>query len=320
MPSEQERQIAELSESLLEAMVADLATSIAIAGHREVKLCRTPCHRCGTHCRGKAQLPPPSATTLAPPTHHSNGNKSRSSTPQFGGDGSGSGGQVKNGVVLLPCLYCGRQIASNRYAPHLAGCLGLAGGSRRTARATATGNGKSRMGSERSASLYLDNESDAGSDASGPTTLSTASASAAPPKTGRGPGRPPKNANGKRANSPATKPGNLKKTKNNTNNPHPLTQSATIPDSPLTPSLPLSAGSKGVPRPYAPSQTPQAPDAEGEEDAEGEDDVGFDDASGIGGYMDAEGEEDDEYMHSDNGSDGSEDVDDNGQEIDDDYA
>lgn len=32
--------------------------------------------------------------------------------------------------------------------------------------------------------------------------------------------------------------------------------------------------------------------------------------------MDAEGEEDDEYMHSDNGSDGSEDVDDNGQEID----
>jgi hypothetical protein len=45
------------------------------------------------------------------------------------------------------------------------------------------------MGSERSASLYLDNESDAGSDASGPTTLSTASASAAPPKTGRGPGR-----------------------------------------------------------------------------------------------------------------------------------
>lgn len=45
------------------------------------------------------------------------------------------------------------------------------------------------MGSERSASLYLDHESDAGSDASGPTTLSTASASAAPPKTGRGPGR-----------------------------------------------------------------------------------------------------------------------------------
>lgn len=76
------------------------------------------------------------------------------------------------------------------------------------------------------------------------------------------------------------------------------------------------AGSKGIPRPYAPSQTSQAPDAEGEEDAEGEDDVGFDDASGIGGYMDAEGEEDDEYMHSDNGSDGSEDGDDNGQEID----
>lgn len=46
------------------------------------------------------------------------------------------------------------------------------------------------IGSERSASsLYLDNESDAGSDASGPTSFSVSAASAAVPKSARGPGR-----------------------------------------------------------------------------------------------------------------------------------
>lgn len=96
-------------------------------------------------CRGKAQLPPPAtsvSSTLAPPPQ-SNGHKSRSSTPQLGADGSSSSVQIKNGIVMYPCLACGRQISSNRYAPHLASCLGLTG-SRRTARATATGNGKSR--------------------------------------------------------------------------------------------------------------------------------------------------------------------------------
>jgi len=48
-----------------------------------------------------------------------------------------------------------------------------------------------RMGSERSASsVYLDNDSDAGSDASGPTSYSaTAGSSSVIPKSNRGPGR-----------------------------------------------------------------------------------------------------------------------------------
>jgi len=101
-----------------------------------------------------------------------------------------------------------------------------------------------------------------------------------------------------------------------TGNPHPLTQSATFAASPLAPSLPLAAGTHGTSRQYAASQASHAPDGDGDEDAEGEDDVGFDEGSAAGGYMDAEGEEDDEYMHSDNGSDGSDDGDDHGQEID----
>lgn len=48
-----------------------------------------------------------------------------------------------------------------------------------------------RMGSERStSSVYLDNDSDAGSDASGPTSYSAgAQSSSATPKSNRGPGR-----------------------------------------------------------------------------------------------------------------------------------
>lgn len=99
-------------------------------------------------------------------------------------------------------------------------------------------------------------------------------------------------------------------------NPHPLTQSATFAASPSAGTFSPAAIPHTISRDYAASQTSQALDNEGDEDAEGEDDVGFDDASGAGGYLDAEGEEDDDYMHSGDASEGSDDADDHGQEID----
>jgi hypothetical protein len=173
------------------------------------------------------------STTLAPPPYSSNGSKSRSSTPQLGGESSG--GQSKNGNILLPCLYCGRPVSeirrersliakradrihlnrSLRTGMHLiwpdawgsmealAGLLGQQpletenpGQFRSSSIRLSTPNRSRimplrRMGSERSASsVYLDNDSDAGSDGSGPTSYSAAAgSSSATPKSNRGPGR-----------------------------------------------------------------------------------------------------------------------------------
>lgn len=129
-------------------MVADLARTIAIVGHREVKAGRAPCHRCGmwqvtpllscfwlmrgprrsnfhpnNSCQGNQQAPPPGAllsSQSASSTMHAGNHsypgasRSRASTPQLTTDTptSSSGTVGKNGVVYVPCLDCGRQ-ASN---------------------------------------------------------------------------------------------------------------------------------------------------------------------------------------------------------------
>jgi len=45
--------------------------------------------------------------------------------------GHANGGPKQDGNTLLDCVNCKRPIASNRYAPHLASCMGLSVGARR---------------------------------------------------------------------------------------------------------------------------------------------------------------------------------------------
>ncbi|EPS99132.1 hypothetical protein FOMPIDRAFT_97108 [Fomitopsis schrenkii] len=61
-----------------------------------------------------------------------------------------------NGNVVLDCVNCGRQLASNRYAAHLADCMGL--NSRRGAARNASNRAKLGSDAGRSASPFLGTE------------------------------------------------------------------------------------------------------------------------------------------------------------------
>ncbi|KAI6133320.1 hypothetical protein EDD16DRAFT_1531148 [Pisolithus croceorrhizus] len=92
--SEREDVISHLADRIFSAMLDELTMDAALRGHREIARNRSV-------CRG---LP-------------------GTSTP------TGS----KEGNVLFECPVCKRQVASNRYAPHLSGCMGIGTGSRRGA-------------------------------------------------------------------------------------------------------------------------------------------------------------------------------------------
>ncbi|KAI5453112.1 hypothetical protein NCC49_006141 [Naganishia albida] len=186
-------------------MLMDLTTTLTINAHQEILRSRSVCARCNTRCRDRSQLP---TTNLLLPTTEA---KSRSATPSlasevqnvgFNAQGNlvpgaqGGGLSVRGGIIFFDCLVCTRPIASNRYAPHLASCLGLTGASRRGTSRAAAVNGiqKSRLNSDRSTpSPYVDFDSE-GSDVG-----STG--------TGGGGRKGNKNANGKRQNNSPAKNG-----------------------------------------------------------------------------------------------------------------
>jgi len=120
--------------------------------------------------------------------------------------------------VLLDCVGCGRPMASNRYASHLSGCIGIGTGTRRAAVRNATS--KSKLGSDagRSVSPYPGSENGNASDHNSPL----------PPPGPKKKGRPPKNkpkvpstsnddgdvlSNRKRPGSPLSSPTKNKKQK-----------------------------------------------------------------------------------------------------------
>ncbi|GHJ87531.1 hypothetical protein NliqN6_3933 [Naganishia liquefaciens] len=190
----------------LDAMLMDLATTLIIDAQQERLRSRSICARCNTRCRDRSQLP--SSSDLQSISGAGDVPESRSATPSTGAGpaigfnsqgnlvpgGQATGGMtIKNGVVFFDCLVCSRAIASNRYAPHLASCLGLTGASRRGTSRAAAVNGiqKNKLASERSTpSPYIDFDSE-GSDAGSTGT------------GGGGTRKGTKNGNGKRTNSPA---------------------------------------------------------------------------------------------------------------------
>lgn len=76
----------------------------------------------------ESAAPPP--TSLAPPTNNSRSTPSASSTPVPPSSTTKSGTSTSSAALyasnpLLECLACRRHVSSNRYAPHLAKCMGL---------------------------------------------------------------------------------------------------------------------------------------------------------------------------------------------------
>ncbi|KAG6891414.1 hypothetical protein C0992_007193 [Termitomyces sp. T32_za158] len=120
-------------------MVNDLVMDVTLQAHQEVLR--------GLHAPG------PSGVTSQPTIP-----SSRPSTPgsalegkaaNSAGTGTNTPTSGKDGNLYLECVNCSRQIASNRYAPHLTSCLGL----NTARRGAARNNNKSKPPSEAGRSL-----------------------------------------------------------------------------------------------------------------------------------------------------------------------
>ncbi|RDB29017.1 hypothetical protein Hypma_015266 [Hypsizygus marmoreus] len=157
--SERDETLALLTARIFSAMVNDLVMDATLQSHHEVARSRAVCRVCHTHC-GLAHAPGPSATanvstmTSRPGTPASvNDAKAASGSS---GTGTNTPTSVKDGNLYLDCVNCSRQIASNRYAPHLSTCMGLSSARRGAAR----GTNKSKQPSDPGRSVSP--ESDAG--------------------------------------------------------------------------------------------------------------------------------------------------------------
>lgn len=142
--SEREETISVLTSRIFSAMLNDLMMDVTLQSHHEIARSRTICCICHTLC---SSVHTPTPTTLAPqitvsPTRAD----SPSSVPELkanngsSGTGTNTPTSVKDGNSYLECVNCSRQVASNRYAPHLSNCMGLASARRGAVR----GNVKSK--------------------------------------------------------------------------------------------------------------------------------------------------------------------------------
>lgn len=171
--------------------------------HKEIARSRAVCDVCHTRC-GAVHVPGSSGANAA--------SGSRIPTPtgdlRTGESPSATGANTpvsgKDGNVYFECLECQRPMASNRYAPHLASCMGI--GNRRGAARIASA--KTKLGNELGK---------AGSPRLGSEAGDAQEGSPKPPPKGKGKAKGKKsdemalNANGKRNASPSISP--LKKTK-----------------------------------------------------------------------------------------------------------
>ncbi|KAF9014958.1 hypothetical protein BDQ17DRAFT_1385795 [Cyathus striatus] len=132
--SEKEEILSTLSARIFSAMLDELIQDATLQSHHEITRSRAVC---------KALHTPPSlaAVSQAAPS------LSRPATPSSVGEsktingnsttGNNTPTSIKDGNLYLDCISCSRQIASNRYAPHLSTCLGLSTTRRAPARGAA---------------------------------------------------------------------------------------------------------------------------------------------------------------------------------------
>jgi len=132
-------------------MLDDIMMDVVLKAHQEVARSRTVCSICHTRC-GEIHLPGTSSGSQQPMASSSSHQSPGSHEGETGTNTPVNG--KSDGTVYFECENCRRQIASNRYAPHLSSCLGLGNSRRGAVRNAAT---KTKLSSEagRSASPYM---------------------------------------------------------------------------------------------------------------------------------------------------------------------
>ncbi|KAI1797662.1 hypothetical protein LXA43DRAFT_1088744 [Ganoderma leucocontextum] len=152
---ERDEAVAELSSTIFTAMLEEILMDVVQDSHKEIARSRVVCDVCHTRC-GTVHVPRSNANATA--------SGSRIPTPtgemRTGDSPSATGANTpvngKDGNVYFECLECKRPVASNRYAPHLANCMGIGnrrGAARNASMKTKLGNelgkaGSPRLGSE----------------------------------------------------------------------------------------------------------------------------------------------------------------------------
>ncbi|KZT74845.1 hypothetical protein DAEQUDRAFT_8937 [Daedalea quercina L-15889] len=152
---ERDEFLSEISGQIFSAMVEDALMDVVLESHQAIARSKRVCDICHTYC-GRVHVPGASGSVSQPGITSSKVvTPTDTNSPADNGTTTPTNGKV-NGNVMLDCVNCGRQLASNRYAAHLADCMGL--NSRRGAARNASN--KSKLGSDagRSASPYMGTE------------------------------------------------------------------------------------------------------------------------------------------------------------------
>ncbi|PPQ90465.1 hypothetical protein CVT25_014983 [Psilocybe cyanescens] len=161
--SEREETLAALTARVFASMLEELVMDATLQTHHEVVRGKAVCTTCNTQC-GSIHNP---RTNNDNPQTSASGQRADTPSSAGGYDGTASKGQTNgtgastptslkgDGIQLLECVSCQRQLAPNRYAPHLTTCLGLSTSRRGAVRGNAT---KAKQSSEggRSASPMSD--------------------------------------------------------------------------------------------------------------------------------------------------------------------
>ncbi|KAG1784260.1 hypothetical protein EV702DRAFT_43772 [Suillus placidus] len=152
--TEREDAISAITSKIFSAMLDDLAMDAALQAHHQLLRSRAVCRICHTRC---GLVHPNEAQTITPQSqsilHGDVGGKTASSTGTNTPNGSKS-----DGNIFFECMVCKRQVASNRFAPHLSVCMGTGTGSRRAAPRGTNLKAKIPIEPGRSASPYPGSE------------------------------------------------------------------------------------------------------------------------------------------------------------------
>ncbi|KAJ7783549.1 hypothetical protein DFH07DRAFT_190801 [Mycena maculata] len=137
--SQKDETLSALATRIFSVMLEDIVMDVTLQSHHETARSRSICPVCKTRC---SSVHTPSHTQIVAQSTL----PSRPSTPAANGSagtGTSTPTSIKaDGNLYLECVQCSRQIASNRYAPHLSSCMGLSTTRRGSARGNATAKSK----------------------------------------------------------------------------------------------------------------------------------------------------------------------------------
>ena len=151
-----------IAAKFLDSFLREIVLDTALTTHASIKRARSICHLCGTRCQAHA---PAAQQSSISSSLDSTTPTSRSGTPVPGAASASTKPDYYSNNPLFECLVCSRQVSSNRYATHLAKCMGMGSkggrkGAARNAKATPSSSlaGRSGAGTPRYSS-DLDDDS-----------------------------------------------------------------------------------------------------------------------------------------------------------------